>query len=229
MLNRWPFVSRSARVFCRLTFLRYRIEAKLPLIHSVEKKLFDFHRYTPGAFWASLALNFGVPCMAILEVYLILWLMGIKIGLIGALVFEALTKLVNVVGALNPGNVGSYEGGNMLIAKMFGLTGVVGLSVALTRRLRAIFWTAVGGLCLFLLSKSKAHRNSGKSISEDITKTPQSRMGGAGGQPGVHIHHFCQLLSWNEVKPDHRSCGSANFLSCFETSSHYKRLLEVES
>ena len=39
MLNRWPFVSRSARVFCRLTFLRYRIEAKLPLIHSVENKL----------------------------------------------------------------------------------------------------------------------------------------------------------------------------------------------
>ena len=126
MLNRWPFVSRSARVFCRLTFLRYRIEAKLPLIHSVENKLFDFHRYTPGAFWASLALNLLSHAMAILEVYLILWLMGIKIGLIGALVFEALTKLVNAVGALNPGNIGSYEGGNMLIAKMFGLSGVVG-------------------------------------------------------------------------------------------------------
>ena len=53
MLNRWNFVSRSARVFCRLTFLRYRVEAKLPLIHSVEKKLFDFHRCKPGAFWVA--------------------------------------------------------------------------------------------------------------------------------------------------------------------------------
>jgi phosphatidylglycerophosphate synthase len=176
MLNRWPFVSRSARVFCRLTFLRYRIEAKLPLIHSVENKLFDFHRYTPGAFWASLALNLSSHAMAILEVYLILWLMGIKIGLLGALVFEALTKLVNAVGTLNPGNVGSYEGGNMLIAKMFGLSGVVGLSIALTRRVRAIFWTAVGGLCLFLLSKSKAHRTSGESLSGGIAKTPKSAM-----------------------------------------------------
>jgi phosphatidylglycerophosphate synthase len=174
MLNRWPFVSRSARVFCRLTFLRYRIEAKLPLIHSVENKLFDFHRYTPGAFWASLALNLSSHAMAILEVYLILWLMGIKIGLLGALVFEALTKLLNAVGTLNPGNVGSYEGGNMLIAKMFGLSGVLGLSIALTRRVRAIFWTAVGGLCLFLLSKSKAHGNSGESLSGGIANNPKS-------------------------------------------------------
>ena len=184
MLNRWPFVSRSARVFCRWTFLRYRIEAKLPLIHSVENKLFDFHRYTPGAFWASLALNLLSHAMAILEVYLILWLMGIRIGLLGALVFEALTKLVNAVGALNPGNVGSYEGGNMLIAKMFGLGGVVGLSIALTRRVRAIFWTAVGGLCLFLLSKSKAHRNSGESLSKGVATAPQSMMGGQEVSPG---------------------------------------------
>jgi phosphatidylglycerophosphate synthase len=174
MLNRWPFVSRSARVFCRLTFLRYRVEAKLPLIHSVENKLFDFHRRTPVAFWASLALNLSSHAMAILEVYLILWLMGIKIGLLGALVFEALTKLVNAVGTLNPGNIGSYEGGNMLIARMFGLSGVAGLSIALTRRVRAIFWTAVGGLCLFLLSKS--HRNSGMRLSGGIAKNPKSAM-----------------------------------------------------
>jgi phosphatidylglycerophosphate synthase len=184
MLNRWPFVSRSARVFCRLTFLRYRIEAKLPLIHSVENKLFDFHRYTPVAFWASLALNLSSHAMAILEVYLIVWLMGIKIGLMGALVFEALTKLVNAVGTINPGNIGSYEGGNMLIAKMFGLSGVVGLSIALTRRVRAIFWTAVGGLCLFLLSKSKVHRNSGENISEGVAKTPQSMISGQEASPG---------------------------------------------
>ena len=56
--------------------------------------------------------------------------MGVKIGFLGALIFEVFTKLVNVVGALNPANLGSYEGGNMLIAKMFGLTGAVGLSVA---------------------------------------------------------------------------------------------------
>ena len=167
--------------------------------------------------------------MAVLEVYLILWLMGIKIGLLGALVFEALTKLVNAVGAFNPGNIGTYEGGNMLIAKMFGLTGAVGLSVALTRRLRAIFWTAVGGFCLFLLSRSKAHSNSDKSISGDIAKEPQSGMEQPGSQPRVHIRHFCQRVSWSGRSRITAHAGRRRFLSCCETSSQYKRLLEVES
>ena len=171
------------------------MEAKLPLIHSVENKLFDFHRYMPGAFWASLALNLACHGMALLEVYLILLLMGIKIGLLGALIFEVLTKLVNVVGTLNPGNLGSYEGGNMLIAKMFGLSGSLGLSVALTRRVRAIFWTAVGGLCLFLLSKSKAHHNSGKSISGGIANSPKSEMDSQKASPGFTSVIFANALS----------------------------------
>ena len=176
MLNRWPFVSGSARVLGRLRFLRHRLEGALPLIHSVEKKLFDFHRCTPNAFWTSLALNLACHGMAVLEVYLALWLMGVKIGLLGSVVFEALTKLVNVVGTFSPGNVGTYEGGNMLIAKMFGLTGAVGLSVAVTRRLRAIFWTAVGGFCLFLLSRSKAHGYSDKRSSRGNEKSLKAGM-----------------------------------------------------
>jgi uncharacterized membrane protein YuzA (DUF378 family) len=71
---------------------------------------------------------------------------------VAALVFESLTKLVNIVGTFNPGNIGTYEGGNMLIARMFGLSGASGIAVAVTRRLRALFWAAVGGVCLFLLS-----------------------------------------------------------------------------
>ena len=178
LLNRWPFMSRSARVLGRLQFLRQRVERTLPVIHSAEKKLFDFHRDTPGAFWASLALNLAWHGMAVLEVFLILWLMGIKIAPLGALVTEALTKLLNVIGVFNPGNVGTYEGGNMLIAKMFGYTGAVGLSVAVTRRLRATFWAAVGGFCLLPLSRSRAHDKSDASVAGQIPAKPKSAMDG---------------------------------------------------
>jgi len=174
MLKRWPFVSRSARVLGRLQFLSQRVENSRPLLHSVEKKLFDFHRDTPSAFWASLALNLAWHGMAVLEVFLVLWLMGFKIGLLGALVTEALTKLVNIVGVFNPGNVGTYEGGNMLIAKMLGFAGAVGLSVAVTRRLRATFWGAVGAVCMLFLSRSRAHGKYDRIRSPDIAKSPES-------------------------------------------------------
>jgi len=179
MLNRWPFLSGSARLIGRLDFLRRRVAGALPLIHSVEKKLFDFHHYTPGAFWASLLLNLVCQGMAVCEVYLILWLMGFKTGLLGALVFEALTKLLNGVGVFNPGNVGTYEGGNVLIARLLGLTGAIGLSVAVSRRLRSVFWAAVGGVCLFLLSRSKVKGDSGRVVG----KTRQSWMQNQAGAP----------------------------------------------
>jgi len=164
--KRWPVLSHSARVVGKLRCFSSWLESKESLIESVEKRLLDFHHDTPRAFWASLGLNLVCHGMAVLEVYLVLWLMGFKIGLLGALIFEALTKLVNVVGTFNPGNIGTYEGGNMLIARMFDLNGAVGLALAVTRRLRAIFWAAVGGLCLVMLSRG---RKSGDSENNAIT------------------------------------------------------------
>jgi phosphatidylglycerophosphate synthase len=166
IVNRWSVLSRPARALAQVGYLRNKVESKLPLVHSVETKLFDFHRHSPGAFWASFILNLACHGMAVLEVYLVLWLLGVKFGLLGALVFEALTKLVNAVGSFNPGNIGTYEGGNILIAGMFGLSGAVALSVAVTRRLRAIFWAAVGGLFLIRLPKSRE-----KDSSEDPGST----------------------------------------------------------
>ena len=174
MLNRWPILSRPARALSRLRFLRDRVESTLPLIHSVEKKLFDFQRSTPRAFWASFALNLACQGMAILELFLVLWLLGLRVAPLEAFVFEALTKLVNAFGTLNPGNIGTYEGGNMLIAKMFGLSGAVGLSVAVARRLRAIFWTVVGGLFLVLLSRSREQGDSGLVRSGNSVESPEA-------------------------------------------------------
>lgn len=168
--NCWPLVSRSARSFGKLRFLRGRIEAILPIIHSVEKNVYGFHRRAPKAFWASLSLNFLCQGMAVFEVYLILWLMGVRIGFLGALVFEALTKLVNALGAVNPGNVGTYEGGNLLIARLLGLSSTVGLTVAMSRRLRAVFWASVGGLCLLFLSRFDIHGDANKKRSRTSSK-----------------------------------------------------------
>lgn len=153
--KRWPVFSGAAHVVGRVRYFSAWIERKRALIHSVENKLLDFYHHTPGSFWASFSLNLAWQCAAVLEVYLILWLMGSHMSLFGAFAVEALTKLVNVVGALNPGNIGTYEGGNMLIVKMFGLSGAVGLTLAFARRLRAIFWAGVGVIWLSALSKKK--------------------------------------------------------------------------
>ena len=157
--RRRPVLSGAARMLGRIHYFSGWVERKRSLIHSVEDNLFNFYHHTPRSFWASFTLNLGCQVGAVFEVLLILWLMSDKITLFGALAIEALTKLVNIIGTFNPGNVGTYEGGNMLIVKIFGLSGATGLALAFVRRLRALFWSAVGVLCLVKLSKTTQQTN----------------------------------------------------------------------
>src|SRR5271167_196751 len=158
--KRWPVLSWTARFVGRAPSFKNWMEKRYLLVESVENALFDFHHKTPGAFWASFSLNLAAQCMAVSEVCLILWLMGVKMGLFSALVIEALTKVVNVLGNFNPGNIGTYEGGTMLIGKMFGLSSATGLALGVSRRLRSFFWAAVGAICFVLLTRSRKRRSS---------------------------------------------------------------------
>ena len=99
--------------------------------------------------------------LAVLEVYVILRFMGVGIALVGAFALEGLTKVINLVGAVNPGNVGTYEAGNMLIVNMFGVTATAGLTLALCRRACAIFWAAVGAVCIIMMKKTKRAKQNG--------------------------------------------------------------------
>ena len=155
--KRSPVLSQGARLIARIPALKKWIEQRLHLIQSMEHALFDFHHGTPNLFWGSLLLNLVGHCLAILEVCLVLWLLGARIGFVSAMIIESLTKLVNAIGSFNPGNIGTYETGNMLIGKIFSLSNASGLALAMTRRLRALFWTAVGGICLFILARSRSN------------------------------------------------------------------------
>ena len=166
--NRWQVISKSARFFAKVPFLKKWIETEYVLIQSVENALLDFHHNSTGAFWGSFLLTLASHLMAVMEVCLVLGLMGVKFGLLSALAIEAMTKLVNLVGSINPGNFGTFEGGTILIGKMFGLSAPIGLTLGLARRMRALFWTAVGGICLFILTKSSSRGNAeGREIRQD--------------------------------------------------------------
>jgi len=164
--NRWPVLSGTAQIVGRIRYFENWVERKRSVIHSVENNLLDFYHRTPGSFWSSFGLNLACHGAAVFEVYLILLLLGAKVSLFGALAIEALTKLVNIAGTFNPGNIGTYEGGNMLIVKMFGLTAATGLTLALVRRLRALFWAAAGGVCLVMLNKTQKQNN--RESGDDI-------------------------------------------------------------
>ena len=153
--NRWQLVAHATRAIGRLPRLHKWVSGKQPIIDTAEDNLLSFRDEAPAAFWATLIFNLLWHLLAVLEVYIILRFMGARIAIGGAFIVEALTKVINLVGALNPGNLGTYEGGNMLIAKIFGVTGTAGLTLALCRRARTIFWAGVGVMCMTALKRAE--------------------------------------------------------------------------
>ena len=151
--KRWQLVGRATRAIGRLPRLHSWVSDKQPIIDSAENNLLSFHDEAPGAFWATLIFNVLWHMLAVLEVYIVLRFMGAGFTLGSAFIVEGLTKVINLVGALNPGNFGTYEAGSMLIAKMFGVTSTTGLTLALCRRVRTIFWAGMGGLCMVVMRR----------------------------------------------------------------------------
>ena len=154
--NRWQLVGRATRTIGRLPRLRAWVSAKQPIIDSAEDNLLSFRDEAPAAFWATLIFNLLWHMLAVLEVYVILRFMGAGFTISSAFIVEGLTKVINLVGALNPGNFGTYEAGSMLIAKMFGVTSTTGLTLALCRRARTVFWAGIGAMCVTVMKKAEA-------------------------------------------------------------------------
>ena len=146
-------LSALARLACRVPIFRQRVRKRLHTIHSVDEEMLSFLNGRGRAFRAAFLLNLTAQLAAIGEVWLVLHLLGVSIGITGSLAIEALTKIINAVGGLNPGNIGTYEGGNMLIGKLFGFGATTGMAVAFARRVRAISWSVVGAICMVFLEK----------------------------------------------------------------------------
>src|SRR5271165_5153029 len=163
----WPVLSGTARLVGRVPWLKAWLKSKEPVILSAEEQLLNFHNQAPSAFWMSVVLNFVAHGLAIAEIYLILLLMGSKVPVVGALMLESLTKLINAIGGLIPGTVGAYEGGNMAIVKLVGLSASEGLTLGLCRRFRGIFWAIVGGICLLYFSRSKRSSQPSQSLGKE--------------------------------------------------------------
>ncbi|MEE8585930.1 MAG: lysylphosphatidylglycerol synthase domain-containing protein, partial [Acidobacteriota bacterium] len=148
--RRWPVISALMRVLARLPRLKPWAEGKREGARQVEAIIHSYYHDSPGRFWSSFGLNLAGHGMSILEVFLTLRLLGLEVTLLQAFLIEALTKVVNFAGAVIPGNVGAYEGGNMLILRLLELGAAHGLTLGITRRIRGLFWAAVGLLVLFL-------------------------------------------------------------------------------
>ena len=153
------FRSLARRGFSRLAQALHRIfpwawlTRALPKVAALDDSLGRFYAEGRAPFLKSVVWHAGGWVAGASELLVIFWLLGQPIGWREAWFIGALAQLGSVVGLFAPAGVGLYEGGHYLAAQLLGLPPALGISVALIRRVRELFWNAIGLLIFWHTSK----------------------------------------------------------------------------
>jgi hypothetical protein len=115
-------------------------------VGAVRASVLEFTSGHPLRLWRVLALDVTFHLLAVLEAYLALnWLLGsASPTLREAFLFEALNRVVTVVFKFVPFRVGVDEASSGALAPLLAMDPAVGVSLAVVRKVRNLFWAAVG-------------------------------------------------------------------------------------
>jgi lysylphosphatidylglycerol synthase-like protein len=139
--------SNRPRVFDRVAIgsVRRTVAKGLARSRHLATLVFGFGRRCPEQLFAIGAYETAYQVLDIAEVYVVLWLVRPHASMLAsAVVLETVGRLVTIVFQAVPMRVGVDETGAALMAARLGLGAPVGVTLALVRKLRLLFWTAVG-------------------------------------------------------------------------------------
>jgi hypothetical protein len=110
----------------------------------------------PGRLWRAIGFDAVFHLLAVLEVFLTLrWLLGVPVSLgIGdapgsptlaqAIIFESVNRVVIVAFKFVPFRIGIDEALTGALAPMLSVNPAAGVMLAVVRKVRSLFWAAVG-------------------------------------------------------------------------------------
>ena len=105
----------------------------------------------------------------VLEMYTTLWFISDVVAptLLTAFILESVNRVINIVFKFIPFRMGVDEAGTGMLAKAVGFTPAIGAALAIVRKARDLFWTAIG--VALMIRRGLTLRNLEK-ISEGQTK-----------------------------------------------------------
>ena len=135
-------------------------------LKSMESKAYAFYGSTRGRLGRMLGFETLFHLFGFAEVYVVLWLLsGERPGALHAFILESAGRVINVVFRFVPMRVGVDEAGAAAVSDVLGFAGGTGVLLGLTRKLRVLFWTAIGvgviakrGMSLRQITRSPDHQ-----------------------------------------------------------------------
>lgn len=135
-----------------------------PKVRALEDRVFGFYSRNRQSFLPIFALDTCFHCAGVLEVYTTLaFISPVMPSLRQAFILESVNRIIVVAFKFIPLRAGVDEGGTGQVSKVLGFDRGIGVTLAIIRKGRDIFWTIIGlgliwkrGLSLRNLSDEKS-------------------------------------------------------------------------
>ncbi len=162
MWRRPAVLSRAVATIARLTSSS-ALRARVDKVRALEDQVYTFAARRRLALLPLGALEIAFHALGVLEVHVTLWLLlGDPPPLMTSFVLETVNRLITVIFKFVPMQVGVNEAGTALLTEVLGLGLQTGLTLAIVRKARIIFWMIAGAVLLV------RHGLSARQVLDDV-------------------------------------------------------------
>ncbi|MEP7213939.1 MAG: lysylphosphatidylglycerol synthase domain-containing protein [Acidobacteriota bacterium] len=145
VVRQWHFASETCEWLYQKGFGRGILEHGRLQVRLFENFIFAFYRNYPRRFLPIVLCDAAYHLLGITEVWLVLSrIVEGSPSLLTAFLLESVSRLLTIVFKLVPFLIGIDEAGAQFVAKTVALGATVGVTLAIIRKGRILFWTAIG-------------------------------------------------------------------------------------
>jgi hypothetical protein len=140
---------RQPALISRALGVAPQLRRRAARMKEIETRIYTFASRHRAALPALAAAEMGFHALGVLEIFITLWILaGQPPPLLTAFILETANRLITVVFKFVPLRLGVDEAATAYVSQVLGLGARPGLSMAIIRKLRVLFWALAGGALL---------------------------------------------------------------------------------
>jgi hypothetical protein len=172
VLRQWHFASAICESLYKRGFAKGILENGRLHVRLFENLIYGFYRRYPQRFLPICLLQIAFHLLGVFEVWFILSRISEAFpSFYTSFLLESASRLINVIFKLIPFLVGVDEAGSQFIAENLALVAGVGVSLAIIRKGRVLFWTAIG--LIFIIKRGFSLKEISEAQRENHELMPK--------------------------------------------------------
>ncbi len=145
VVRQWHFASETCEWLYRKGFFRRLLENGRLDVRLFENFIYDFYRSYPKRFLPICLFEAAYFMLGVVEVWYILSRLSDTFpSLVNAFLLESVSRLITILFKLVPFVIGVDEAGAQFVGQTVALAAGLGVTLAIIRKGRILFWTVIG-------------------------------------------------------------------------------------